>query len=122
MTLVHPGPPRRVKRDLPGGRRQRAAGVAGRRGGSMSVLLVNGNALSIPLADESVQCVVTSPPYYSLRDYQVAGQIGLDASPEAYVDRLVEVFREVWRGLRPDGTLWLNLGDSYAGGGGAGGG
>ena len=87
----------------------------------MSVLLVNGNALQIPLADESVQCVVTSPPYYSLRDYQVAGQIGLEASPEAYVDRLVEVFREVWRVLRPDGTLWLNLGDSYAGSGGAGG-
>src|SRR3990167_7025425 len=117
MTLVHPGPPRRVKRDLPGGRRQRAAGVAGRRGGSMSVLLVNGNALSIPLADESVQCVVTSPPYWGLRDYSVNGQLGLEATPEEYVSNMVAVFREVRRVLRDDGVCFLNLGDSYFGGG-----
>lgn len=63
--------------------------------------------------DGSVQTCVTSPPYWALRDYGVAGQIGLEPTPEEYVATLVEVFREVWRVLRPDGTLWLNLGDSY---------
>jgi DNA modification methylase len=63
---------------------------------------------------QSVNCCVTSPPYYGLRDYGHEGQIGLEDSPQAYVDRLVEVFREVKRVLRDDGTLWLNLGDSYA--------
>lgn len=58
--------------------------------------------------------VVTSPPYFSLRDYGVAGQIGLEQTPEAFVDELVDVFREVHRVLRDDGTLWLNLGDTYA--------
>jgi DNA modification methylase len=67
------------------------------------------------LANESVHCVVTSPPYYGLRDYGVDGQIGLEESPEAYVTKMVEVFREVRRILRNDGTLWLNLGDSYNG-------
>lgn len=59
------------------------------------------------------QTCVTSPPYYGLRDYGVDGQIGLEETPDAYVARLVEVFREVRRVLRDDGTLWLNLGDSY---------
>ncbi len=68
------------------------------------------------LLDNSVQCVVTSPPYYGLRDYGVDGQIGLEPSPEAYVETLVNVFREVRRVLKDDGTLWLNLGDSYWGG------
>ena len=66
------------------------------------------------LPAQSVHCVVTSPPYYGLRDYGVDGQIGLESSPAEYVERLVEVFRAVWRVLRDDGTLWLNLGDSYA--------
>lgn len=66
------------------------------------------------LPDESVHCVVTSPPYWGLRDYGVAGQIGLEPTPEEYVAKMVEVFREVRRVLRKDGTLWLNLGDSYA--------
>jgi DNA modification methylase len=70
------------------------------------------------LPSESVQCCVTSPPYLGLRDYGVSGQIGLEESPEAYVSKLVEVFREVGRVLRNDGVLWLNLGDSYAGGAG----
>ena len=61
-----------------------------------------------------VQTCVTSPPYFGLRDYGVDGQIGLEDTPEAYVARLVEVFREVRRVLRDDGTLWLNIGDSYA--------
>src|SRR5574341_1511416 len=71
------------------------------------------------LEPESVQCVVTSPPDWGLRDYGHPGQIGLEASPEIYVERMVEVFRAVWRVLRPDGTLWLNLGDCYATGAGA---
>jgi DNA modification methylase len=66
------------------------------------------------LSAGSVHCVVTSPPYFGLRDYGVEGQIGLEATPEAYVAEMVAVFREVRRVLRDDGTLWLNLGDSYA--------
>jgi len=121
--------------------------------------LINGNALHIPLADKSVQCVVTSPPYWGLRDYGTAkwvngdpecehkvgrfqysvgekqksnsgsaghqardicphcgavridNQLGLEQTPEAYVENMVAVFREIWRVLRDDGTLWLNLGD-----------
>lgn len=71
------------------------------------------------LPDELVQCIVTSPPYWGLRDYGIDGQIGLEKTPEEYVAKLVEVFREVRRVLRSDGTLWLNLGDSYAGGAGS---
>lgn len=78
-------------------------------------MLIRGDARAIPLRDESVQCVVCSPPYWGLRDYGVAGQIGLEADPQAYVAQLVSVFREVRRVLRSDGTLWLNIGDSYAG-------
>ena len=66
------------------------------------------------LADCSVNCCVTSPPYYGLRDYGHDGQIGLEKTPEAYVAELVTVFEEVRRVLRADGTLWLNLGDSYS--------
>ena len=127
-------------------------------------LLINANAKSIPLADGSVNCVVTSPPYYGLRDYGTAKwiggdpkcdhtvgsgdndnlktyvtrperdgikrqycqkcgavridqQIGLEQTPAEYVDNIVQVFREVRRVLRDDGTVWLNLGDSYAGSG-----
>lgn len=70
------------------------------------------------LADESVNCCVTSPAYWALRDYGVEGQLGLEATLEEYVTKLVAVFREVRRVLRDDGTLWLVLGDSYAGGNG----
>lgn len=82
----------------------------------MSSRILVGSALGrIPeLPEQSVQCVVTSPPYYGLRDYGVDGQIGLEKTLEAYIDRLVWVFKEVRRVLRDDGTLWLNLGDSYA--------
>jgi DNA modification methylase len=65
------------------------------------------------LPDGTVQTCVTSPPYYNLRDYQAEGQIGLEPTPDEYVQALVGVFREVRRVLRDDGTLWLNLGDSY---------
>lgn len=74
------------------------------------------------LADESVNCIVTSPPYFALRDYGVDGQIGLEPTPDEYVAEMVCVFREARRVLRDDGTLWLNLGDSYAGTGKSGGG
>lgn len=75
-----------------------------------------GNSLDVlrKLPGESVHCCVTSPPYWGLRDYGINGQYGLEATPEEYVDRMVEVFREVKRVLRKDGTLWLNLGDSFA--------
>ena len=66
------------------------------------------------LEDESAYTCVTSPPYYNLRDYGAAGQIGDEATPEEYISRLVAVFREVRRILRPDGTMWVNIGDSYA--------
>lgn len=65
------------------------------------------------LPDESVDCCVTSPPYWGLRDYGVAGQLGLEPTPDEYVQNMVDVFREVRRVLRSSGTLWLNLGDSY---------
>ncbi len=69
------------------------------------------------LDSDSVHCVVTSPPYWGLRDYGVEGQLGLEKTPEEYVAKMVEVFREVRRVLRGDGTCWVNLGSSYAAGG-----
>jgi len=66
------------------------------------------------MPDQYVECCITSPPYFGLRDYGMAGQIGLEETPEAYVEKMVAVFREVRRVLKDDGTLWLNLGDSYA--------
>ena len=76
-----------------------------------------GDALSVlkTMPDQSINTCVTSPPYWGLRDYGVDGQLGLEPTPEEYVANLVEVFREVKRVLRNNGTLWLNLGDSYAG-------
>lgn len=68
------------------------------------------------LPDGCIDCCITSPPYYGLRDYGVDGQIGLERSPEEYIKRLVDVFREVYRVLKSDGTLWIVIGDSYAGG------
>ncbi len=87
----------------------------------MNLMLTQGNALQIPLADESVHCVVTSPPYFSLRDYGIDGQLGMEASLEEYIENMVMVFREVKRVMRHDTVLFLNMGDSYAGSGGAGG-
>ena len=81
--------------------------------------IIQGDALTRlkELPSESVDCCITSPPYFGLRDYGVEGQIGLEESPEAYVSKLVEVFREVRRVLKDDGIMFLNLGDSYAGSG-----
>ena len=77
--------------------------------------VINGDALTELriLPDESVDMCVTSPPYYGLRDYGVDGQIGLEETPDAYIQSLTKVFHEVRRVLKPQGTLWLNIGDSY---------
>ena len=76
-----------------------------------------GDALTVlkTLPDSSVNCCITSPPYYALRDYGVDGQIGREETPALYVERLTGIFREVRRVLTPDGTLWLNIADTYAG-------
>ena len=78
--------------------------------------ILQGDSLQMlkTLPDNCIDCCVTSPPYYGLRDYGVKGQIGLEETPEAYVQKLVDVFHEVKRILKPDGTLWVNIGDSYA--------
>lgn len=82
----------------------------------MTVKIINADCRDAlrSLPDQSVHCCVTSPPYFGLRDYGVDGQIGLEPTPDEFVAAMVEVFREVKRVLRDDGTLWLNLGDSYA--------
>jgi len=72
------------------------------------------------LPEKSINTCVTSPPYYALRNYQMDGQVGVEQSPDDYVQKIVQVFREVRRVLKDDGTIWINLGDSYAGSGGAG--
>lgn len=84
----------------------------------MKHTILNGDVIDClrSLPDACVQCVVTSPPYWGLRDYGVEGQIGLEPTPEEHVERMVEVFREVRRVLRDDGTLWLNYGDCYTSG------
>jgi len=81
---------------------------------SVKILIGDVCARLRQLPDASVNCVVTSPPYFGLRDYGVSGQIGMEATPEEFVGKMVDVFRDVRRVLRDDGTLWLNLGDSYA--------
>jgi len=93
----------------------RCCGAAARQ---PSVRVIEGDCLATlrTLPAGTFQACVTSPPYYGLRDYGVDGQIGLEATPDAYITRMVEVFREVRRVLRDDGTLWLNIGDSYSGG------
>ncbi len=84
--------------------------------------ILTGDSLAVlpTLAAESVQCCVTSPPYWGLRDYEHPAQIGSEPSPEIYVENLVALFREVRRVLRKDGTVWLNVGDGYARNGGTG--
>lgn len=81
--------------------------------------IICGDTLTISrrIPSQCVQMVCTSPPYYGLRDYGIPGQIGLENTPQAYITKLVDLFREVRRVLRDDGVLWLNLGDSYAGSG-----
>lgn len=81
--------------------------------------IYHGNCIDVLKAfeDESINCCITSPPYYGLRDYGVDGQIGNEETPDEYVSKLVEIFSEVKRVLKDDGTLWLNLGDCWAGSG-----
>lgn len=85
-------------------------------------MIIRADARQLPLADESVQTCVTSPPYWGLRDYHIPpsrwndgwiGCLGLEPQPDLYVDHLLEVFDEVWRVLKQNGLLWLNLGDCY---------
>lgn len=78
--------------------------------------IIQGDCLEVlkTLESESVDCCITSPPYWGLRDYGVSGQLGLEKTPEEYVAKMVEVFKEVRRVLKKEGTCWLNLGDSYA--------
>ena len=85
----------------------------------MAVEIIQGDAYTElkKLPEKHFHCCVTSPPFWGLRDYGVDGQLGLEKTPEEYVAKMVEIFGEVRRVLRDDGTLWLNLGDSYAGGG-----
>lgn len=79
--------------------------------------IIHGDCLEVlkTLDGNSIDCCVTSPPYWGLRDYGVEGQLGLENTPEEYIEKLVSVFREVKRVLKREGTLWLNLGDSYSG-------
>lgn len=85
----------------------------------MSGKILQGDALEVlkTFESESVNCIITSPPYFGLRDYGMEGQIGLEDNPHEFVEKLVDVFREAQRVLKNDGTLWINLGDSYAGSG-----
>jgi DNA modification methylase len=76
-------------------------------------MLIRADARRLPLRDGCVQTCVTSPPYWGLRDYGNPDQVGLERTPEAYVASICEVFAEVWRVLKDDGTAWLNIGDSY---------
>lgn len=79
----------------------------------MSWAIIQGDARRIPLKDESVQCVVTSPPYWAQRDYEVDEQIGLERTPAEFVDEILTVFREIHRVLKSNGIVWLNLGDCF---------
>jgi DNA modification methylase len=82
------------------------------------IQLYQADARSLPIPDNSVDCVVTSPPYWGLRDYGLGDQgIGLEPTPEEYCTSMVAVFRDIRRVLKPTGTVWMNLGDSYSGGG-----
>ena len=86
----------------------------------MSTRIITGDSMHVlkTMEDESINCVIPSPPYYGLRDYGIDGQMGLEETPEEYIQSMVELFREVRRVLKKDGTLWLNIADSYAGGAG----
>ena len=88
------------------------------------VTLYHGDALNVArtLKDGAADCIVTSPPYYGLRDYGIEGQYGLESSPAGYVETMRDLFSELRRVLADDGTLWLNIGDSYAAGAKGGGG
>jgi DNA modification methylase len=77
------------------------------------ILVGDSTQLLANLPSEYAQCVITSPPYYGLRDYGEEGQLGLEKTPEEYIEKLADIFDQVYRVLKTDGTLWLNLGDSF---------
>lgn len=79
--------------------------------------IILGDSLEVlkTLPDECVDCVITSPPYWNLRDYGVAGQLGLEPTFQEYIEKLCVIFDEVKRVLKPTGTVWANLGDTYSG-------
>jgi len=79
--------------------------------------VIEGDIRTVQLPDQSVNCIVTSPPYWNLRNYHIDGQVGLETTPEEYVQTMISIFHKLQQVLRDDGTLWLNLGDSYAGSG-----
>src|ERR1039457_6218723 len=83
--------------------------------------IICGDALAVlkTLPDNLVDCIITSPPYFGLRDYGCKEQIGLEETPELYIQKLVDLFHEIKRVLKPEGTIFLNIGDSYFGSGGA---
>ena len=83
----------------------------------MEYKIIQGDALEVlkAMESESIDCCITSPPYFNLRDYGMDKQIGLERTPKGYIVKLVGVFKEVKRVLKPDGTLWVNIADSYAG-------
>jgi DNA modification methylase len=83
---------------------------------STTILVGDVRTRLLEIPTDSIHCIVTSPPYWGLRDYGVEGQIGLEASPAKFIAEMVAVFEELRRVLRPDGTCWVNMGDSYAGG------
>ncbi len=86
-----------------------------------SAMLIQANCRqTLPLADNSVQCIITSPLYYALRNYGVEGQLGLEDTWREWLDNMVSVFMECRRVLRPDGVMWLNCGDKYCSNGGRG--
>jgi len=80
------------------------------------MMLIRGDARLLPLTDNCVDCVVTSPPYFGLRDYGTSTQIGLEDTPDRYIDAMCLALREIRRVLKASGTVWLNLGDSYGSG------
>ncbi len=97
----------------------RSGVVASVRGARLRAKVIIGDALTAlaKIADGTVQTCITSPPYYGLRNYGCTGQVGLEATLDEYVKNQADIFDEVWRILQPNGTLWLNVGDIFAGGG-----
>lgn len=96
---------------------QRAASLFGERADASAIVTGDARKVLATIPDKTFQTCITSPPYWSLRNYQIADQIGLEASLPAYLDSLVAVFGEVYRTLKDTGTLWLNIGDAYTSGG-----
>ena len=86
---------------------------SGGSGGMSNYQLIVGDARNLPLEDESVDCIVTSPPYWGLRDYKQEGQIGLEPTIQGYLKEMEKCLKEMYRVLKKTGTLWLNIGDTY---------